>query len=347
MDVIHVIDALAPVDMLDQMLSLRRSGEKVVSLGPAPAYPPLGPVQTLHAPLGLEDLCSRRLAKIPLWGSVIHAWSATVLKAACSAAERIDGKVVFSMGHLPYGDALAPLVWDIGRFGCTVTVPTTVAKERLLGAGADPTRAAVLPPTAESVDQPAELRSELRRGLGLSDEHVLMAAPSEMIRPAGHKWASWSHAIVRNILPNGRLIFPGAGPLESAVRFFANTTGYIDEAYFTGYRFTIPAVLAGSDIGLFFYEKDCGLVRLVRAMAAGLPILAGATEDISEICRHEENALLVRCGDPRGASAAMLRLMDEPDLAGRLGRQARNDVLETLAPERVRNRLEKIYATCP
>ncbi len=343
-EVTHVIDAGTPGDMLEQMLALRRSGERIISLGPPPKGDRVGKIESLHKPFGQEKLTWRRLAERLPRKSVVHLWSSEALAAGCSAAERVGGRVVLSLPHLPYKEALADVPWEVGQFGHTLTVPTSRARDELLALGTDPRRVAVLPPAAEPPPDAPTRRKRVRKALGLTEDDILMVVPVEMIRYGGHKFASWSHAIVRQVVNVGRLLFPGSGPLEKAVLFFANTTGYLDEVFFTGWRFIRKDVLAAADAALFFYERDCGLTSPAEAMAAGLPILASRTPDLATICQHEQNALLGEPSDPRTASGVVLRLIDDPDLGTRIGQAAREYAKKAFSPQRARKHLEQIYA---
>jgi glycosyltransferase involved in cell wall biosynthesis len=67
-------------------------------------------------------------------------------------------------------------------------------------------------------------------------------------------------------------------------------------------------------------------LKLFDYMAAGVPIVASDLPALREVLRHEENALLARPGDPDAFAAAVRRLLADPVLAARLGRQARADV---------------------
>ena len=67
-------------------------------------------------------------------------------------------------------------------------------------------------------------------------------------------------------------------------------------------------------------------LKLFDYMAAGVPIVASDLPALREVLRHEENALLARPDDPDAFAAAVRRMLADPVLAGRLGRQARADV---------------------
>lgn len=67
-------------------------------------------------------------------------------------------------------------------------------------------------------------------------------------------------------------------------------------------------------------------LKLFEYMAAGVPILATDLPSIREVLRHGENAWLVPPGDPKALAEGIRHLLENPNLAKGLARQAREDV---------------------
>jgi len=228
-----------------------------------------------------------------------------------------------------------------------VTVPTEAAKRALCDAGASDDWVAVLPPAAAPIDDREGRRRHTREALGATDADRIMVALGEMTRFAGHKLASWAHAMCRQVVPHLLLVLPGGGPVAKHVAFFAETTGYDDEVFLTGDRFERADLLAAADLGVLFCERDCGTAALAGAMAAGLPVAAARTPDVAEVAPHEIGAVLAESCAPRHATATLLRILDDPDFAARLGESAARRACEHFDPERCRRRLEEVYAARP
>lgn len=64
---------------------------------------------------------------------------------------------------------------------------------------------------------------------------------------------------------------------------------------------------------------------LLEAMVMGCPVVASDVGGVSEILQHERNGLTCRIGDPEDMSRGLSRLLENPALAARLGRQAGDD----------------------
>ncbi len=344
--IVHLIDAQTPQDMLDQMLAVRTPSQRVLSLGPAPVYRRLGEagVESLHCPMGVKGWAWRRLMKQLPTGAIVHVWSRELLSPAWLATRRVGGGVVCSLPHLPSRAWLEQMPWEVGQYRHRLTVPTARARDELIALRTDARRVFVLPPAVRPVTH-APYQAAVREALGLSPEEVVILAPAEMLRGAGHDWACWAHAICREVQDRGRLLLPGLHRRETRVRFFANTTGYGHEAIFTGEKFTRAELLAAADVAAFLYDHDQGITAIAEAMSAGVAVLASATPDVSDVCENETTALLVTPGSPRAAAAGMLRMIEEVALRRRLGEAGQAYAREHFQAAAVRSQLERIYAT--
>lgn len=340
---LHIIDRTTPADMLDQLSLLAGVGDVIASVGPPPACGGFRlPVASVHRTMGLARSCGQRLARIAGRTRFVHTWSLQTLGAARAAACKRGCPLLLSLPHVPARGRLAYLLKEAGRGDLTVTVPTESSRRRLLGAGVPDRVVMVLPPPAATVENRGETRRRVRSELGLDDGDILIAAPAEMTRHAGHVCASWAHGLLRQMLPNLRLILPGGGPVSSHVAFFAATAGYDSEVFLTEDRYDGREILSAADVAVFFFERDSGTAAIAAAMAAGLPIAATATPDVAELCTHEQTALLAAPGDPRLAAAVLLRLIEHGDLARSLSANARKCARERFDPEYCRGRLDEL-----
>ncbi|MEB2844610.1 glycosyltransferase [Rhizobiales bacterium RZME27] len=63
-------------------------------------------------------------------------------------------------------------------------------------------------------------------------------------------------------------------------------------------------------------------MSVIEAMACGLGVVATPVGAVEDIIRHEETGLLVPTGDEQALATALLRLIEDSDLRGRLGAAA-------------------------
>lgn len=104
----------------------------------------------------------------------------------------------------------------------------------------------------------------------------------------------------------------------------------------------VPAHYAESELVLLPYQPDLehadGIspMKLFEAMAAGRVILASDIPPIREVIQDGHNGLLVDPTDPDAWLRAVQRLRHDPELALRLGAQARRDAQSYAWPQRAR-----------
>jgi len=126
-------------------------------------------------------------------------------------------------------------------------------------------------------------------------------------------------ALVRQTLP-ARLVIVGTliEPTHSALRQLAAALGIADEVAFLGYQSNPFKYLARADaFVLSSREEGFGLV-LVEAMACGCPVIAtNCPYGPDEIIVPEDSGLLVPVDDPPAMAAAMLRMLQDRELAAR------------------------------
>ncbi|GIP40851.1 hypothetical protein J31TS4_41310 [Paenibacillus sp. J31TS4] len=200
--------------------------------------------------------------------------------------------------------------------------PASAAKMKRVYLGADLTR--FRPPSPEE-------RRQLRLRHGLNDAFVVVFA-GRIIPRKGLDVLIRALRLVRKKAPRVKLVVAGSAQSHAfkkriqrlAIRSGVPTTflGHLPHAkmrraYWLGDCFVCPSQR----------HEAFGLVN-VEAMATGLPCIASRIGGIGEIIRNGHNGLLVnRYWKPESLAKRIRRLLEEPELAERLGKQAREDVL--------------------
>lgn len=142
--------------------------------------------------------------------------------------------------------------------------------------------------------------------------------------------------------PAARLRMVGDGPLEDEVRTAIAEHGIEGQVELLGR-------LSSDEVAQLMAESRCfvqhsmttpdgdteGAPKTVsEAQMAGLPVVATRHAGIPELVIDGESAFLVEEGDVDQMAAAMIRIAQDPELAARMGRRARQHAVEHLALER-------------
>lgn len=143
---------------------------------------------------------------------------------------------------------------------------------------------------------------------------------------------------------SARLVLAGDGPEHGALRKQAEDLGVSDSVDFPGMLDDVAPLLQGAGIYVQASRQEGLPNAVLEAMAAGLPVLATRISGHEDVIEHGHSGWLVEADDPAALSTALQRLLDEPELRERLGRQARRYVQAGFAPAEVLASLIEVYA---
>ena len=134
-------------------------------------------------------------------------------------------------------------------------------------------------------------------------------------------------ALLRARYPEATLTLAGFGSGERQLRGLAASLGM------GGIRFVgrveptaMPGVLDTADIFVNSSVVDNQPVSVLEAFASGLPVVSTGTGDIAAMVRDGETGLIVPPDDPTAIVKAVISLLDDPERAARIGRQAATEV---------------------
>ena len=127
--------------------------------------------------------------------------------------------------------------------------------------------------------------------------------------------AAWQH-----LSPKPRLLIAGEGPLKAELEARAKRRAV--DAEFPGHRDDIPQLLAKASVFVMPSLWEGQPLALQEALQAGVPIVASDAGGIPDLT-VDGAALLVEPGNAERLGQAVLSVMDDDALAGRLRAAAR------------------------
>jgi glycosyltransferase involved in cell wall biosynthesis len=104
----------------------------------------------------------------------------------------------------------------------------------------------------------------------------------------------------------------------------------------------LPTLIASADLAVTIQSTDSTPPSLLEGMASGLPAVAGYAPSIDEWVQQGEGAEMVECRDEDGVTAAILRLVGDPELRRRYGERNERVVHELFGDPTAE--LEQVYA---
>jgi glycosyltransferase involved in cell wall biosynthesis len=173
----------------------------------------------------------------------------------------------------------------------------------------------LLPPTLE---ESAQARAEL----SLSNEKTVLLL-GRLAREKGHASLLDAMKILGSRQPSLIALFAGTGPLEAELKARCEIAGLSKQVRFLGYRTDLPRLFAAADLVALPSISEGLPLAAVEALAAARPIIATETGGTPEVVLNGQTGLLVPPNDSAALAEAMDRVLSDPALALRLGRNGR------------------------
>jgi glycosyltransferase EpsD len=120
-----------------------------------------------------------------------------------------------------------------------------------------------------------------------------------------------------------KLLLPGQGALLEECRALASSLGVVDRVVFPGQVGAMAPLYALADAAVTASRSEGLPFNVMEAMYAALPVVASAVKGHTDLLRDGVTGLLYPEGDEAAFRAAVTRLLEDADLAARLGRAAR------------------------
>jgi glycosyltransferase involved in cell wall biosynthesis len=199
---------------------------------------------------------------------------------------------------------------------------------------------------------PEDAGKRVRRELGLDPGQPVIGTVATLRAQKALDVLIEAALMLREEFPDlAVLIAGGADPTaaEEAARLkaLAERLGAGETVRFLGPRDDIPSLLAALDVAVISSDYEGSPLSVMEYMEAALPVVATRVGGVPDIVVDGETGFLVPPRDPAAITAALTRLLAEPELARRMGeagrrrRRAEFDLSATV--RRVEQLYEELY----
>jgi len=193
-----------------------------------------------------------------------------------------------------------------------------------------------------------EIRKATRHEFGYDDTNVVVGFVGRFSRGKGQEDLLHAAQEIIHLHPSTRFLIVGEASAgeegyEREIRQLCSTLGLGHAVTFAGYRRDIRKILPAMDLFAFPSHAESFGVSLIEAMAEGLAAVASSSDGVLDIVTEGQTGLLVPPKSPHELAVALTRLIEDPSLRDRLGRAARQRVLEKFERAAQLDRLELIY----
>jgi L-malate glycosyltransferase len=159
----------------------------------------------------------------------------------------------------------------------------------------------------------------------------------------GYPWFIQAAAEVVNKYPRVRFLLVGDGEMRPEFERLAQEAGVKQHVLFLGHRQDIPEILSCCDIGVLPSTAEGMPNAILEYLAAGLPTIATSVGGSLEVIHDGVTGLLVPPRDEGSLASAILRLLEDPELAEALASAGRKHVEENFSFARLISNMSGLY----
>lgn len=196
-------------------------------------------------------------------------------------------------------------------------------------------------------DPPA--RRAIRKELDLPLHAPVAGLVGRISQGKGHFTYLRACAIVARKVPDAQFLLIGSvtrGEEEynRRLRALAEEIALGERLLFTGFRSDIPKLLSAIDLLVVPSQSESLGNTAIEGLAASLPVVAAGSAGLLDIVEDGVCGSLFPPGDPEALADAMITLLRDPGLRGKMGAAARHRAEEKFDRRRRTDTIEKLYA---
>lgn len=159
----------------------------------------------------------------------------------------------------------------------------------------------------------------LRRKHKYLPNQVIMLYAAEFNTNKNQRLLIEAIALIKDEVPNIKLLLAGDGPLLKVCKDLALKLGVGGMVDFLGYRNDIDVFLKISDIAVASSLREGLPVNIMEAMASGLPVVATKNRGHSELVQDGKNGFIIPIVETQYFASRIRELYDSKELRRKMG----------------------------
>jgi glycosyltransferase involved in cell wall biosynthesis len=169
-------------------------------------------------------------------------------------------------------------------------------------------------------------RDKILSDFGIAKTNKIIISICKLIERKGLDYLLAAARQIINCHPDVRFLVVGQGPLLNKLKITAQESGIENKVIFVGMRSDVNVLLLCSDVFVLSALAEAFPFVNLEAMAARRPVVATNVGGIPEIVISGETGFLVPPKDPDSLAKAVIKLLENPEMASLMGEKARKMV---------------------
>ena len=199
-----------------------------------------------------------------------------------------------------------------------------------------------------AIYEAADGRSLAQSSLGLPKGVPVVGMVGNIRKPKGYQHYVRAARAVVDRKPECRflIIGQGEGELLAELKVLIRTLHLERNVILTGFRPDIPQLLQLLDVFVLSSVPEGLPVAAIEAMGLGRPVVVTDCGGLRELVEDGITGFIVPPAEPEGLATRILQLLNNRELADRLGKQARVAVRDKFSLERNVGSYMELYRNC-
>jgi glycosyltransferase involved in cell wall biosynthesis len=183
----------------------------------------------------------------------------------------------------------------------------------------------------------------LKEEYGMDADAELVGVVGRLELEKGHPTLLEAWPMVLAEVPCAYLVIVGEGSRLDALHQIARDQGVERHVIFTGRRDDIPEITAALDVAVLPSYREAQGLTILEAMALARPVVASNVGGIPEMVEDGVTGLLVPPHDPPALAAAIVRLLQDHQLADMIARAGHELVHDRFCIQLMVNAVQALY----
>lgn len=296
----------------------------------------------------IDPLSFHRLRRhvLRLRPDIVHTWQSAAgvygrlaalsagVKKLIAQAEAID------VGRSDFGWWLDR---RLSRFTDRIITNSVAVRQFYMAHGLPASKFATIPKPIRPAE-PARLeRPEFLAQLGLPDNAKLILCLGALVKEKRLKELIWAVDQLKAVGVPAHLLVVGVGPLRKPLERYRRLNRIDDRVHFLGQREDVAELVAQADVLWQAGAHEGHSSAILEAMVAGKPVVAADAAGNGELVVNGVTGHLVPVRERAGFARWTLPLLENVELARRLGEAGKQRVLENHHVENIAQQYGELY----
>jgi len=190
---------------------------------------------------------------------------------------------------------------------------------------------------------PDSTRVELPEQWSASDNNGRAAMVANFYGYKRHIDAVEAVTLIVKVRPYFKLVLFGDGAERASIERSLREKGLSNSVVLAGAQKDAAQFLSAFDLTVLASGKESFPNALMESMAHGVPVVATRVGGVPELVRDGIDGILVESGKPEQLAAAMLELLEKPELRRRMGNAARARIRDGFSVAAMITKTEDLY----